>query len=86
MPFVDIAERTGHKRGLEEGLRKGERKGKREGLLAGLEVILKVKFGSNGLLLLPEIRRIREPKKLEALLQAIDTAKTPDDIRAMWAK
>jgi hypothetical protein len=82
MPFIDIAERTGHKRGLQEGLSEGIRKG----FLSGIEVSLKVKFGSAGLLLLPEIRQISDNEILEAVLQAIETANTPDDLRRVWVK
>jgi hypothetical protein len=51
MPFMTTLERLGHKNGL----------------LEGIEVILKVKFGEEGLQLLPEIREL-SVEQLRAVL------------------
>ena len=62
----------GMKKGMEEGMKKGIEKGSREGiekgiekgmekgLLRGIEACLKVKFGAEGLELMPELRQIRD--------------------------
>jgi hypothetical protein len=62
-----------------------ERLALEEGLLEGLEVILKVKFGEEGLRLLPEIRELHDHEVLRAVLQAVETATSPDDLRRVWA-
>jgi hypothetical protein len=48
MPFVTIAERVGME------------KGKGEAFLEGIEIALKIKFGSEGLGLMPELREIQD--------------------------
>jgi hypothetical protein len=73
MPFVTIAERVGMEKGLEKGL------------LKGIEVSLKVKFGAEGLALLPEIRALQDHELLEAVLEAIEAAANPGELRQVWA-
>lgn len=70
MPFIDMFE---HK-GLEEGL------------LAGIEVSLEVKFGAEGLALLPGIQAIQDHEVLRSVLQAIKTAASPDELRRVWVR
>ena len=69
MPFITIAERVGMEKGL----------------LKGIEVSLKLKFGEEGLPLLPEIRALQDHELLEEVLEAIATANSPDDLRRVWA-
>ena len=61
-----------------------EKVGRREGLLRGIRPLLKMKFGEAGLKLLPEIEHIYEYEKLEAIVDAIETAGTPEDLRKVW--
>jgi len=61
-----------------------ERIGMEKGLLAGIEVSLEVKFGEEGLQLLPEIRELQDHELLRAVLEAIKTADTPDELRRIW--
>ncbi|HUY33670.1 MAG TPA: hypothetical protein VMV69_13045 [Pirellulales bacterium] len=70
MPFIDIAERTGMEKGLVEGI----------------EVGLKLKFGEAGLELMSEIREIRDHEILSAVLQAIVSASSADELRRVWAR
>ncbi len=74
MPFVTFAEKVGMEKGLEKGR------------LEGIETSLDVKFGKEGLKLLPEIRRVQDPKVLRAVLRAIRTASTPDEVRRIWTE
>ena len=62
-----------------------ERYGLYKGRLEGIEGMLELKFGETGLHLMPEIREIKDDDKLEAILRAIKTAATPDDVRRLWA-
>jgi hypothetical protein len=78
MPYVTSAERFGREEGLEEG--------RRECLLEGIEIALKLRFGPDGLLLLlPEIRQVRDVEVLRTIHRAIETAATPDALRKIWS-
>jgi hypothetical protein len=62
-----------------------ERVGRREGMREGIESLLRVRFGEEGLKLMPEIREIHEEEKLRAVLKALETAASPDEVRRLWA-
>jgi hypothetical protein len=62
-----------------------ERLGIRKGLCKGIESLLKVRFGDEGLRLMPEIREIYEEEKVEAILKALETATSPDEVRRLWS-
>jgi hypothetical protein len=62
-----------------------ERDGIRAGLLQGIEVSLDIKFGADGLKLLPEIRKIQDHEKLAAVLHTIRSAATPEEVRRAWS-
>jgi hypothetical protein len=70
MPFITTPERIGMKRGL----------------LKGIEVSLQLKFGAAGLELLPEIRELPSHELLEAVLDAIPTAASPQELRRVWTR
>jgi hypothetical protein len=55
MPFMTIFERVGME----------------QGLLRGLEVSLQLKFGAEGLKLMPELRELQDHELLDAVLDAI---------------
>ena len=80
MPFITTPERIGR----EEGRTEGRTEGLAEGLAKGIEVALELKFGEAGLRLMPEIRAIANEAKLEAILHAVRTAASPDDLRRVW--
>lgn len=69
MPFITTPERVGHRRGLRQGI----------------ESMLKVRFGEEGLRLMPEIHEIYEEEQLEAILKALETVASPDDVRRLWS-
>ncbi len=81
MPYVTSVERIGIKKGLEQGLQQG----RREELLAGIALALDLKFGNDGLALLPEIQPITEVALLQAIRDRIKAAGTPDDLRQVYA-
>jgi hypothetical protein len=62
-----------------------ERVGRREGLREGIEALLRVRFGDEGLRLMSEICDIHEEEKLRAILRALETASSPDEVRRLWA-
>ncbi|HWG47195.1 MAG TPA: hypothetical protein VN688_30810 [Gemmataceae bacterium] len=69
MPYVTSIERVGHRMGLREGI----------------ESLLRVRFGDEGLKLMPEIHAIHEEETLRAILKALETAATLDEVRCLWS-
>lgn len=61
-----------------------ERFARAEGLLEGIEVSLELRFGPEGLKLMPEIRELQDHEVLRTVLQAIKTANSPDELRRVW--
>ena len=76
MPYVTSVERRGIQKGKEEGIR--------EGILKGIEVLLEVKFGAEGLEILPEISQIQDVDVLESILSGINTKNTLEEIQAIY--
>ncbi len=74
MPFITITERMAKEEGLLEGI------------LQGIETCLRMKFGAEGLDLMPDLREIQDHKLLRKLLNAIETAASPDDLRRVWTR
>ncbi|MCI0460886.1 MAG: hypothetical protein L0Z62_28390 [Gemmataceae bacterium] len=72
MPFIDLFERTGIK------------KGQVGAFLEAMEEMLVMRFGEEGLRLLPEIRAIQDLEVLQAVVRGVRTATTPDDLRKLW--
>jgi hypothetical protein len=62
-----------------------ERFGRCMGLRKGIETALRIRFGEEGLRLMPEIQEIHEEEKLEAILKALETAASPDEVRRLWS-
>lgn len=70
MPFIDIFERRAIAKGL----------------LQGIESCLRIKFGAEGLELMPELRQIRDHVLLEKVLLKIETAEGLDEVRRVWTR
>ncbi len=70
MPFITIADRVAMEHCL----------------LRGIEVCLQMKFGDEGLNLMPELRDLRDHELLDVVLEAIPGAASPDDLRRMWTR
>jgi hypothetical protein len=69
MPFITTPERVG----VERGLRKG------------IEVLLKLRFGEEGLKLMPEIRQIYGEEQLETILNAIGATNSIEEASRLWS-
>jgi hypothetical protein len=70
MPFIDLWERMAIEKAL----------------LEGIEPLLDVKFGVEGLALMPEIREIRDHVLLRKILKRIRTASSPAEVRRVWTR
>ncbi|MFP4437318.1 MAG: hypothetical protein ACLFVO_08720 [Chloroflexaceae bacterium] len=81
MPYITSVER----RGIQKGQAQGETIGLRKGLLKGIELGLELKFGADGLHLLPENHQIRDLAVIAAVHAAIKDAQTPDEVRQVYA-
>ncbi len=62
-----------------------ERVGLRRGMRLGIESLLRARFGEEGIKLMPEIHEIHEEEKLEAILKALETAPSVEDVRRLWS-
>jgi hypothetical protein len=63
-----------------------ERYALRQGLLQGIESCLRMKFGPEGLELMPELRELRDHVLLEKVLKRIETADRPAAVRRVWTR
>ncbi|MBE9053274.1 Rpn family recombination-promoting nuclease/putative transposase [Nostocales cyanobacterium LEGE 11386] len=84
-PWYQEIEQRGVERGLrmgeERGLRMGEERGRREEILSNIEMSLEVKFGSEGLELMPQITQISDLDQLKEILRSIVVANTIAELR-----
>jgi hypothetical protein len=75
MPYVTSVERSALKRGQEEG--------ERRGLLRGIRTSLRLKFGAQAEPLLPLIETIADLDRLGGILDALETATSPEEIHRL---
>ncbi len=68
-----------------EGLEKGLEEGLRTGLLDGIALILDLRFGLEGMKLMPDIEKISEVSKLQIIQKALRSVDTPDELREFIA-
>ena len=66
---------------LSEGEERGKAKGMRKELLPGIELGLELKFGREGLQLLPEIDQIEDLDRLRAIRESLRTVQTLEELR-----
>ena len=75
----------GMQEGLQQGMQKGMQQGIREGLLSGIKVGLKLRFGAEGLRLLPEIYKLADVDVLRAVQEGLETVETVGELRRIYA-
>ena len=64
-----------------KGEERGELRGRKEELYSGIELALEIKFGNQGLELMPIISQITDLQKLKAIQQAIKTVNTANELQ-----
>ncbi len=87
MAYVTNAERIGYSKGLERGMERGLERGQqdtRRGLLSGCKLGLNLKFGMEGLALLPEIREVDNVDMLYAIQDAIMNVESIAELRNVY--
>lgn len=75
MPYITSVERIGIQKGIEQ---------MRQILLDSIELGLELKFGSEGLELLPEIAEIRDVEQLRAVVAGLKTANALAELRQLY--
>jgi predicted transposase YdaD len=68
----------------QEILKQGESRGERRGLLSGIELGLELKFGTEGLQLMPSISQISDVNVLKEIQQGLRTMNTLDELRSIY--
>ncbi|MEH1902320.1 MAG: hypothetical protein V7L04_13105 [Nostoc sp.] len=76
IPYITSVERRAIQQGIELG--------KREGLFEGIEMGFELKFGSEGLNILPEILQIQNVERLRAILTSIKTVNSLKELRQIY--
>jgi predicted transposase YdaD len=80
-PWYQQILQEGERRGEIRGEIRGEQRGEIRGILSSIEVALKIKFGNDGLQLLPTISQILDLERLKAIQIALITGTTLDELR-----
>jgi hypothetical protein len=75
MPVISPTEQMWQEDGLAKGIA--------QGMHAGIEALLDVRFGAEGLVLMPRVRQITDSSVLEQILTACRKASGLDAIRAL---
>ena len=91
-PYITSVERIGFQQGMQQGIQQGIqqgmqqgiRQGIQQGLLDGIKVGLKLRFGTEGLRLLPEIAKIKDVDVLRAVQEGLETAESIEDLRRLY--
>lgn len=66
---------------LREGEARGETRGELRGLLSSIEINLELKFGNNGLQLMPQILLISDLERLKTILRNVVTANNIEELQ-----
>lgn len=66
---------------LREGEARGEARGELRGILSSIEINLELKFGDNGLQLMPQINQINDLERLKAILRNVVTANNIEELQ-----
>lgn len=68
-------------KGEAHGEARGELRGRKEELYSGIELALEIKFGNQGLELMPIISQITDLQKLKTIQKAIKTVNTVNELQ-----
>jgi len=88
MPYVTSVERIAQKRGMERGLEQGMQQGiqqgiqqgMQQGMQQGIEDLMEVKFGDNGIRLVPLIGKITDIDRLREISRIIKYSQSVGEV------
>jgi len=83
MPYITSIERLATQKGIEQGIEQSLQQ-MRQILWESIELGLELKFGSEGLELLPEISEIQGVEQLRAILAGLKTVNTLSELRQFY--
>jgi hypothetical protein len=87
MPHLPIPEQVSFdeecKRAYQRAYEKGYREGCRQGILSCMPLVLELKFGTEGLTILPTLEQQSDVATLVAVLESVRTATSVDDLRRL---
>lgn len=83
MPYITSVERIGIQKGIEQGIEQSRQQFKQI-LLESIEMGLDLKFGSEGLRLLPEISLLEDVEQLRAIQTALRTVNNVEELRRIY--
>ncbi len=66
-------------------LREGETRGERRGIISGIELDLEVKFGEEGLQLMPQISQITDLEQLKVIQRGVKTVNSLEELQRLIA-
>jgi flagellar biosynthesis/type III secretory pathway protein FliH len=84
--WIEQGIQKGLELGRQEGLEQGLERGRRQGLLDGIELALELRFGADGLRLVPEIAEVEDANVLRAIHTSIRQVTSPDELRRIYRK
>jgi hypothetical protein len=76
----------GIQQGMQQGIQQGMQQGIQQERLSGIELGLELKFGVEGLRLLPEISKIEDADVLRAIRAGLKVINTPAELRRIYRK
>ncbi len=83
MPHITSVERIGIQKGIQQGIEQSRQQIKQI-LLESIEMGLDLKFGSEGLSLLPEISLLEDVEQLRAIQTALRTVNNVEELRRIY--
>jgi hypothetical protein len=79
MPYLMDIERIAIEKGRKEGREEGREQGRREGLIQALTLGLRLRFGEEGLKLLPDVQKITSSALLGNLVEVLPRVSSKED-------
>ncbi|HAO22236.1 MAG TPA: hypothetical protein DCQ37_18280 [Desulfobacteraceae bacterium] len=83
MTIAEILRKEGFDKGIQQGVQQGVQYGIRNGLVEAIELGLSLKFGDEGLKIIPLILDIHDCERLRSIKNAIRTAENLSELRAI---
>ncbi|MCB9130605.1 MAG: Rpn family recombination-promoting nuclease/putative transposase [Anaerolineales bacterium] len=84
--WIEQGMQQGMQQGLKQGRESGMHEGLRKGYLAAIELGIELRFGADGLRLMPEISQIDDLDVLQTIQKAIKKAETLNEVRSSYLR